>query len=170
MIDGAQQGPMSKTALMRRGVKADTPVWAQGFPSWLTMATVPELKAMLDNTPFTSFFPLEKKNVSIFGAGLNNTSGKLWMFDDYFMIDPSIAASILTSNFSRTGYVRQYYGYEEIAAYNSGFMARCSITMRDGKTVKLAINGKKKIFEEMERRRQHWYAQRNMPVPPVTMP
>jgi hypothetical protein len=49
--EGVQQGPFERDDLPRRGLRADSLVWAEGMNDWRRADTVPELAALLRSAP-----------------------------------------------------------------------------------------------------------------------
>lgn len=164
---GVRKGPMTLAQLGRSDLDANTPVWREGMADWDAAGNVPEVRALMDLTTPCPIFGKETKLVSIIGNMMSTTNGKLIIFDDYCTLAPNVGLSVIFANFSKSGYRRNHFGVEEIAELKSGFMAKCSITLIDGTVIKLSMNGKKAIFDELERRRAYWFTSRNMPVLPL---
>lgn len=56
IVNGVQEGPMSKTDLVARGLTAESYVWKAGLPNWVKAADVPELSDLLvEESAFGSY-------------------------------------------------------------------------------------------------------------------
>lgn len=165
IINGTATEPRGKCRLMRDGLVPNTQVLGPGMTEWREAATVPELKAIFDNVPMPGTESFHTKYlVSIMGnGGFNSTNGFLHIFEDYICIVPSSAMSVLTANFSKTGYVRQFYGIDEIVGLKKGFMARKYIVLSDG--TKVLIGAYAKVFNALREAHRRYYTSRGLVEP-----
>lgn len=165
--NGKDVGPMTKTQLANYGLYADSSIKEETGEFYVSAQQIPEIRALLENVPFTNVFEPEKKMVSIFSGPLNSTNGNMYLFDDYVAIIPNIATSIMTANFSKSGYRRQFFSYNEIVELKKGMLALFSIVLSDGRTIKLSGYKKDKLFDEITRRRTYWFQSHNLPIAPL---
>lgn len=131
-INGQTVGPATKAQLATAGMNDATLVKSEERADWIAAGSIPELRAFFDNKPFDNQFPLETVAISIIAQnGFNTSLGKMLIFDDYVALCPNHGSSAICMNFTRTGYRRQFFGVEDITAYNSGFLAKCSVELRE---------------------------------------
>lgn len=166
-IDGHTVGPLPKWLLGARGLTKNTPVWTAANPQHVAAATVPELSAMLDLRPGPGEKAPDRFYVSLMKhAGFNSTNAHLFVFDDYICIEPQRALSIMSANFSKSGYMRQYIGLHEVTALQKGFMARRHIKTIDGRDIVIGT-WKRAVFDAIETRRDAHFKRRGIPAPPL---
>lgn len=165
--NGTVKGPVTLAQLGRSDLKAGTAVSVGNPNSFVPADSIPEVKNLLNLTTPAPIFGVDTKLVSIFSGVMSTTNGKLILFDDYMTIAPNVGSSILLGNWKKSGYCRDHIGYEEIAALKSGFMAKFSIELTDGRVIKLSVSSKNKLFEEIEKRRNHYFTSRSLPVIPL---
>lgn len=165
-INGTTTELRTKCQLLRDGLTPKTLVYADGMADWVEAINVPELNAIMVNIPMPGTEACHQKHlVSILAnGGFNVTNGWLHIFEDYICLVPSISMSVLVANFSKSGYIRQFYAFDELARLKSVFMARKSIIMTDGS--KVTLNASKKVYKALVEAHTRYYTSRGLPVPP----
>lgn len=165
VVNGNASDYLSKCALVRNGLMPDTQVRQYGSDTWVQAGDVPELKAIMEGTPMPGTEQLHVKYmISVMAqGGFNNTTGFLHIYEDYISINPSGALSVMNLNFSKTGYVRQFYGFDEIVQLKKGFMNRKYIFLSDGTKVLIGAYGK--VFVAIRNAHARFYASRGLQAP-----
>lgn len=168
VVNGAEKGPLTLAQLGRAGIDGNSMIRIDGTSEHTAAANIPAVSDMLEARTQSPLYGTYTKLVSIVGANmLNVTNGKFILFDDYATVAPNVGMSVMMGNFSKSGYRRMHFGYEEIAAVVNGFMAKFSIRLTDGTVIRMSANGKKDLFAQIERRRAAWFERHGMPVPPL---
>jgi len=153
--------------LARHGVMGQTAVRTDSMSSYVPAMQVPELAAMFSLKPAAGESAPERFYVSrMANGGFNSTNAHLFVFDDYICIEPQRAMSVMSMNFSKSGYQRQYIGLHEVVALEKGFMARRHIRLADGSDV-LIGTWSSKVFKAIEARRKSHFERRGIPAPPL---
>ncbi|MCM1033285.1 MAG: DUF4339 domain-containing protein [Odoribacter sp.] len=149
IINNKHVGPVSKAALLREGIEPDTPVFSDEADCWQEARHIPELMAALENRPFSNHFELKKYTVSAFTGGINTAIARLYLFDDYLVIDV-FGTGVL------------FFGYEEICGYKNGLLGTFKLMLSDGQYIHLSSMKKKEIRAQVLNRRSAL----TIPLPP----
>ena len=168
VVNGVEKGPLTLAQLGRAGIDGNSMIRVDGTTGHTPASNIPAVSDMLEARTQSPLYGTYTKLVSIVGANmLNVTNGKFILFDDYATVAPNVGMSVMMANFSKSGYRRMHFGYEEVAAVVNGFMAKFSIRLTDGTVIRMSANGKKDLFAQIERRRAAWFERHGMPVPPL---
>lgn len=105
------------------------------------------------------------------GPVFNITSGTLVIDDETFVLQPSIAKTVMSGGIGKKAYTPKVYNIAEVCGYTNKFAAWMEIMFADGSSLKLSHSlskdSKRKLIAAIERRRARYFESRGEALPPL---
>lgn len=166
-INGAVTGPFDKIELTRQDFSKDSMLATTATPdSWVKAIDIPEIAALIDNRPMAGARQPQDFYVAMSDGVFNTTNAHLLLFDDYIVTVPQGGLSVLFGNTSKSGYVRRFFGLEEIVGLKKGFAARKFIQLSGDRKLVIGYNNKS-IFDSIIQRQNEFFASLGIAHTPI---